>query len=804
MYRVLNCIETQHDAWLVALAGAVCLLTCLAAVNLFQRARVAEEAAGLIWVATAGAVTGCGVWATHFIAILAYTPGLPIRYDMPTTVSSLLVAIVMTASGFGTALYNDRQRTSIVGGLLVAIGIATMHFMGMASLRIPAVIIWAPELVMASILLGAVFATSALILATRSETNLASASAAALLALAITSHHFVAMGAVTMIPNPAAQLDGRLLSPIALALAIAAVTVILVVGGLIGAMYDRRSRYQIKLRNLQLDAALNNMSQGLCMFGPDGRLQLCNDSYLRMYRLSPEVISAGSTVEEMFEARVAAGTIFKRPDQYRSRLIDLIAKRIPSNGINELVDGRTVSVTYQPMENGGWLATHEDITERKQAEARIEYLAQHDPVTGLPNRAAFNARLRQALQEAGASKATFAVIRIDIDRFKDINDTFGQSCGDILLSRLAEKFRAALGDDFLARPGGDEFTAISSLGSGAGALEGVCTRLSALLDNSFEIDGAAIRIGCSAGIGIYPQDGLDAEKLIAHADAALYRAKAEGRGVIRFFETTMDQQIRDRRLLHRDLAMAIERNELELHFQPQATTDGAIFGFEALVRWHHPQRGTVSPGVFIPLAEETGLIGAIDQWVLREACHTAAIWAKPLSIAVNLSPINFRRDDISSTILSVLIETGLSAKRLEIEITEGVLIGDFARAISLLGRIKNLGVRVAMDDFGTGYSSLSYLQSFPFDKIKIDQTFVGKLGTNTQSTAIVHAILGLGQALKLPVLAEGVETEAQLAFLAAEGCAEVQGYLIGRPQPIEYYRQVIDGEGAARPIAIAS
>jgi len=324
--------------------------------------------------------------------------------------------------------------------------------------------------------------------------------------------------------------------------------------------------------------------------------------------------------------------------------------------------------------------------------------------------------------------------------------------------------------------------------------------LSVLLDAGFEIDGVMVPARCSAGISIFPQDGLDAEALIAHADTALYRAQTEGRGTIQFFESTMDQQVREKRMLHRDLGTAIEKGEFELFYQPQARSDGQIVGFEALVRWHHPQRGMVSPGVFIPLAEETDLIGPIDDWVLREACREAATWTNPLSIAVNLSPVNFRRGDISSTILAILIETGLDPKRLEIEITEGVLIADFSRAVALLGKIKALGVRIAMDDFGTGYSSLSYLQSFSFDKIKIDQTFVGKIGSNLHSAAIIRAILGLGRALDLPVIAEGVETETQLTFLAAEGCAEVQGYLIGRPYPIQRYRDVVH---ETAPVAIA-
>jgi diguanylate cyclase len=803
MYRVWNCLETQHDGWLVLLAACVCFLTSLAAVNLFHRARVAEGKASLTWLGTAGAVTGCGVWATHFIAMLAYTPGFSVTYDMLTTAASLVVATIMTTAGFAIALYGGRHWGGMAGGAMVGLGIAGMHYMGMASLRMPAEIIWMPELVVVSILLGTIFGAASLLVANRSESVPTSTGATVLLTLAITSHHFVAMGAVGIVPAPVSGNEASLLSPVILALAIAVVAATLLIGGLIGAIADRRSRHWISLRNMQLDAALNNMGQGLCMFGADSRLQLWNESYLKMYRLPPGKIFAGCTVDQMLDARKAAGTIFEGNDRYSTELRGAIEDGVPTSRIAKLIDGRIISVNYRPMQNGGWIAMHEDITERKQSEARIAHLALHDLATDLPNRAAFNEHLARTLEEAATGNKSFAVVRIDLDRFKEINDAFGQSAGDAVLAGMADRLRAGCKGDFLARQGGDEFTVIAMPASEISAAENVSAKFSPLLENEFVIGGEVIRVGCTAGISIYPQDGLDAESLIAHADAALYRAKADERGTIRFFESTMDQQIKEKRLLARDLSVAIERAELELYFQPQATADGKIVGFEALVRWHHPQRGIVSPAVFIPLAEETGLISAIDEWVLREACREAASWINPLSIAVNLSPIDFRRGDVSATILSTLIETGLNPKRLEIEITEGVLIEDFARAISLLGRIKNLGVRIAMDDFGTGYSSLSYLQSFPFDKIKIDQTFIGKLGNNAHSAAIIQAILGLGRALKLPVLAEGVETSEQLGFLASEGCTEIQGYLMGRPQPIAHYRDVVDGvERSAAPIAM--
>jgi diguanylate cyclase (GGDEF)-like protein len=564
----------------------------------------------------------------------------------------------------------------------------------------------------------------------------------------------------------------------------------------IGMMSDRGNRHSITRRNVQLDAALNNMGQGLCMFDAAGRLELWNDSYVRMYRLPPGRLVVGDTVDGTLAARRSAGTAFVEMDHYVDRLRGVIAERKPSSHTAELPDGRTINVLYRPMKAGGWLATHADITERKQSEARIVHLARHDPLTDLPNRVAFNEHLARIFDEAVAGKRSFAVVRLDIDHFKQINDLFGQATGDAVIVELARRLKEASNGALLARPGGDEFCLVSLLGAEPQTAEDLCARLSAVLDNAMQIDGRSIQVSCTIGISIFPQDGVDVQALVAHADFALYRAKEADRGTIRFFEAQMDQQIREKRLLQRDLVVAIENRQFELYFQPQATTDGVITAFEVLIRWHHPVRGMVQPGVFIPLAEETGLIGAIDEWVLREACREAATWSNGMSIAINLSPLDFRRGDVVTMLVAVLMETGISPQRVEIEITEGVMIEDVGRAVSILRQIKELGVRVAMDDFGTGYSSLNYLQSFPFDKIKIDQAFVARIGKNPQSAAIIHAIIGLGRSLQLPVIAEGVETEAQLAFLIDEGCGEIQGYLIGRPQPIAHYRHVVAGSDA--------
>ncbi|WP_445489313.1 putative bifunctional diguanylate cyclase/phosphodiesterase [Rhodopseudomonas sp. RCAM05734] len=564
-----------------------------------------------------------------------------------------------------------------------------------------------------------------------------------------------------------------------------------------------RYRRSFREREMQPHAAISNSEQGFCMFGPDGRLQLWNESLLQIYMIPPGQVLSGRSFEELVDVGRAVGSE-ARELRDLVELRDSIASGEASSLTIELLDGRHVKILQRPMPNGGWMATHEDVTDRKQAEARFAYVALHDLVTGLPNRAALHHRIAENLKTAKDNNARFAVIRLGIDRFKEINDVFGQSAGDAVLAEMARRLGESCEPGFLARPGGDEFSIVTPPDQAASAMEDIFSRLAVICDSEFHIDGQDIRVGSTAGVSVYPDDGEDSETLIAHADIALYRAKAETRGTVRRFESAMDRQIREKRALQRDLAVALKNGEFEIYYQPQATAQGQAVGFETLLRWHHPVRGMVSPGIFIPLAEETGLIGAIDEWVLRTACAEAVAWPNPLAIAVNFSPLDFRHLDVPELIRSVLLETGLAPARLEVEITEGVLIDDFDSAIAILRRIKDLGVRIAMDDFGAGYSSLSYLQAFPFDKIKIDQTFIAKLDSNVDSASIVEAILGLSRALRLPVIAEGVETQSQLAFLTRHGCDEVQGYLIGRPQPVAHYRDVMNDVAAvARVGAVA-
>ncbi|MDQ8726927.1 EAL domain-containing protein [Bradyrhizobium sp. LHD-71] len=475
---------------------------------------------------------------------------------------------------------------------------------------------------------------------------------------------------------------------------------------------------------------------------------------------------------------------------------------VPSEAGLRLYMSRRVAILDDKGEPQYLIQTNEDVTDRRQTESRMAHMAYHDGLTDLPNRVAFVQALSQMI-DACAGSDEFAVLSIDLDRFKEVNDVFGHEVGDKLLVEVSRRIQLAAQGAVVARLGGDEFGLIID-GVQPAAGKALAERLIETMQTEFVIDQKIIHIGVTAGVALFPHNGSVPAALLANADVALFRAKAQARGSVCVFEAEMDQQIRDRRAMHHELSQAIKNGELTLNYQPLAKIGKDVVGFEALVRWNHPTRGMVSPGVFIPLAEESGLIVEMGQWILQAACREAASWPRPLQIAVNLSPVQFLHGDLVSLVHSILLETGLSPGRLELEITEGVLIGDFDRSLALLRRLKALGVRIAMDDFGSGYSSLSYLQSFPFDKIKIDREFVMNLGRNAQSAAIIRAVIGLGHGLDVPIVAEGVETQEQLAFLASESCDQVQGYFIGKPAPIQQYAELVGhsrGTGGIRRIS---
>lgn len=572
------------------------------------------------------------------------------------------------------------------------------------------------------------------------------------------------------------------------ALYLVGLTIVLVIAiGGTGAVVVQYFRKQ----SIQLDATLNNQSQGVCMYDAHHRLIVCNDRYAEMFGLPDELTRPGTTLHQIFEHQHSQGLCSgSEPDAYINGLLTIISANKPASSVAELPDGRAVVVVFRPVPGGGFVMTVEDITEQRRAEKRIAHIAHHDALTGLHNRASFSEYLATTIDATIRAGGAFAILCLDLDRFKEINDLHGHLVGDALLCEVTRRLQAVAGDAFMARVGGDEFIVVL-LGEAQAATAGrLAEQLRTALIGDIEIAGRQVSIGLSIGIARSPADGNDPTTLLANADIALYRAKSEGRNAIRFFEADMGAQLRDRRELQHDLQSAVANNELRLDFQPLVRLGGDIVGFEALVRWQHPKRGLVPPGVFIPLTEENGLIVAMGEWILRAACREAASWPNQLKISVNLSPVQCRSDDIVRLVHEILVETGLAAERLELEITEGVLIDDFSRAVSILRRLKALGVRIALDDFGTGYSSMSYLQAFPFDMIKIDRSFVSNLD-RPQSKAILRGVIGLARGLELPVTAEGVETQAQLDILSRAGCDFAQGFLIGRPAAIGQYAEIV-------------
>ena len=536
----------------------------------------------------------------------------------------------------------------------------------------------------------------------------------------------------------------------------------------------------------------------------DGRYLLANRSAETILNRRREE-ATGLTAADIFNPREAKLIIARDEAAIRKRGLLTEEHPISTKDGLRLFLTRRMTVLDDAGEPQYLIKTHEDVTDRRQTESRMAHMAYHDGLTDLPNRAAFLQALAQMIEACGGTDEEFAVLSLDLDGLKEINDVFGHATGDKLLVEVARRIQASARGGVVARLSGDEFgLIIDGKQPVAGML--LAEQLAEILAKEFLIEGKSVRTGVTTGISIFPHNGADAASLLANAGAALFRAKAKSRGSISIYEPEMDQQIRDRRVLHQDLSAAIRNGELSLYYQPQAKSgqsvaSSEIIGFEALARWLHPVRGFVPPSDFIPIAEESGLIVEMGGWILREACREAASWPMPLQIAVNLSPAQFMHGDVVSLVHSILLETGLAPGRLELEITEGVLIEDFDRGLALLRRLKALGVRISMDDFGSGYSSLSYLQAFPFDKIKIDRAFVMNLGRNPQSAAIVRAVIGLGHGLEMSIVAEGVETQEQLGFLAEVGCDAVQGYFIGKPLPIGKYAALVgrDAGDAAEP-----
>jgi len=670
MVSVFECVIGQHNIWLVLIAALVCVAGAWTILRLFQRAQATKGPQSIGWHFLTAVAAGSSIWCTHFIGVLAYRSTTPVTFDPVLTILSLLIAIGGAAPGFVLAARGRSLKTSALGGGIVGLAIAAMHYTGMLAYRVDGIVTWDQTYLTASVLLSVGLSAVAMSFATRTLAR-DKYIAAAVLVLAIVGLHFTGMTAYHVHALKVAPAYSNPAAMEALAMAVAVVGLLIIGTGL--------------------------------------------SSYL--------------------------------------------------------IDDQTRSDSFR----------------------KLRHMALNDPLTGLPNRAGFTDRLSHevALSEAGGSG--FSLVVIDLDRFKEINDVRGHSAGDEVLITVARRMSQHLAPgEFVARLGGDEFAAIhrNDAGSHLGAF---IERLEKALSRTVVLDDFQITPGASFGVARYPQDAGDEETLVNNADLAMYRAKTELTRRVCFYEPSMDEAVRERRALGGDLREAVNGGQLAVYYQPQnSVSTGETVGFEALVRWTHPTRGPVPPSEFIPLAEETGLIMELGEWVLRRACADAAAWENPYKIAVNLSPVQFSHANLAQLVHDILVETGLSPDRLELELTESTIISDKARSLHVLRQIKALGVSIALDDFGTGYSSLETLRAFPFDKIKLDRSFMSEIETSPQAKAIIRAVLALGKSLEVPVLAEGIETRDQLAILLAEGCDEAQGYYLGRPAPVaEAYAAVI-------------
>ena len=767
MFELSNALD-GFDPATVATLALCCMLGAAVTVAALARAGAATaEGSRMIPLGLAAAAGGATVWASHVAVIVPLADALGAGFDLKMTALAFVVALAVVGVAMSFAV--DRTMLGVVvGGAMLAAATAAAHYVGIASIRAPGRVSLDPATFAAAAALAAALSVGALAAAAKLAGVTGRIAASLLLGAATLAFHLLAGSGLSFAPNlriaaPESAISGQSL------LMAAGVICAFAFAAALGSLFFGRRKQQVG--STSRDHVFADLTREGIVICDGVRVIDVNMAAARLVGLDPTVMRARA-FRDFLDA----------PDPDRILSASLAKPQevgLKANG----GDSAWVEVSSRDVDMNGRsrrVFTLRDLSEQRRKEHQIRHLAYHDPLTGLANRAAFNEQLAAALKKGGE----VALFCVDLDKFKEVNDVFGHSAGDEMLRIAARRIVAAAPDAMVFRLGGDEFVVIGT-GPDAGDADKVALRLTERLNTETVVVGRTMRCGASVGYAIYPHHGQHVDALFANADAALYRAKADGRGLARGFEPEMDLALRERRALQQDLATAISRNEMFLHWMPQALAEtGEIVGFEALLRWKHPNRGVVPPVEFIPVAEETAAIVPIGEWVLRTACVNAVNWIKPGKVAVNLSPVQFQHGDIVALVHSILLETGLPANRLELEITEGVLLHDLNGALNTLRRLKALGVQIAMDDFGTGYSSLSYLQAFPFDRIKIDASFIRTLSTSPQAKAIVRAVVALGASLDMPVTAEGVETAEQRAFLVELNCEEIQGYLVGRPSPV--------------------
>jgi diguanylate cyclase (GGDEF)-like protein len=566
-----------------------------------------------------------------------------------------------------------------------------------------------------------------------------------------------------------------------------------------GAAELRAREEDLQAQNMRFDIAINNMTQGLLLYDSAKRLIVCNHRYIEMYGLSPDVVKPGLSFRDLIAYRKQTGSFKGDVDDFCSSVLRNVALGKVTHNVVETADGHSIQIVNQPLADSGWVTTHEDITERIRTEERITHLAHYDALTDLPNRVLFHERLKRELAHIVPGEQ-LAVHYIDIDEFKSVNDSLGHLIGDELLKSVAVSLsRCVTAPNFVARLGGDEFAIVQIAVKSHADVTDLVDRVLDAIREPYECLGHQLTTDASIGIALAPEHGVDLDQILKNADLAMYAAKSAGRRTYRFFEPDMDAQIKARRKLEVELRQAITDEALEVYYQPCVSLgDDSITGCEALVRWRHSERGMVSPAEFIPVAEDAGLINDLGDWVLKTACTEAALWPGHIRLAVNISPVQFKCATLALKIASALAASGLAPRRLELEITEAVLIRDDEAALAILHQLRDIGVRIALDDFGTGYSSLSYLKRFPFDKIKIDRSFVTDIAEASGSPAIVQAVVNIAAERNMTTTAEGVETQQQMELLRALGCAEMQGYLFSPAKPAADIKQLLFSRGAGR------
>ncbi|WP_343527722.1 EAL domain-containing protein [Sphingomonas sp.] len=761
--RFLTCLAQEHDLRLVVLAAAFCLTGSAITIRLLQRLRSADRGARLAWIFMGGLSTGATIWCTHFIAMIAYQPGVTVAYDPMITGLSLVIAVMGSAIALAVAV-RRWSFAPVLGGALFGLAVTAMHYTGMMAFAARGLVAWSTPYVVVSVFFSVVFGAMAFTraLSTRKRDN--PWPATMLMVTSIVLLHFTGMAALAIAPvAPGLDQPDSHGATMVMAFAVAAVGLLVLGTGFATYVLDMSSRVASQRR---LERVMEGSVDAMIVES-EGRIIAANGAFAELSGVGDDDVLGQSLGRWVADIRsIEPGALVQR---------NLGA-----------ADGSVIPVEIalrvdQDQSQSYMIYALRDVRQRLAQERRIAHLARNDSLTGLPNRASFLEWSHHQTTADGPGRR-LALLSIDLDGFKDVNDTHGHAAGDHLLATIGKRMKALTRHgEFLARLGGDEFVALIAIEDHEDAID-LIDRLRAAITEPVDYDRSSLSCGMSVGVALWPQDAGELSALINNADLAMYRAKSSIATDYCFYEEEMDQAVRARRRIASELRDALEHEQFAIHWQVQASVEtGEITGYEALLRWTKPDGTKVSPFEFIGIAEQTGLILPIGEWALRRACQEAVAWTIPWKIAVNLSPVQLGHVDLPRLVDQILVETGLAPARLELEITESAMIADPERTTHVLRQLKALGVSIAMDDFGTGYSSLSTLRSFPFDKIKLDRSFMTELDVAPQSAAIIRAVLALGDSLSIPVLAEGVETASQLDFLRTEGCNEAQGYLLGRP-----------------------